>query len=48
MDGGWDSRVDRNWIKWQRMFESKFSTENGVKGVALGIAGDTVRTILYV
>ncbi len=34
--------------KMANMFESKFSsTEHGVKGVALGIAGDTVRTILF-
>jgi hypothetical protein len=35
--------------KLASMFESKFSsTEHGVKGVALGIAGDTVRTIVYI
>jgi hypothetical protein len=35
-------------VKMANMFASKFSsTEHGVKGVALGIAGDTVRAVLF-
>ena len=46
MNGRWMGQSRGQQLdKMKRMFESKFSTENGVKGIALGIAGDTVRTL---